>query len=183
MDDQNIIALFLERSESAIEEVALKYGKLCYSVANGILSSHEEAEECVNDTYLKTWNSIPPQKPTKLSSFLCKITRNLAIDRMDDKKRLKRGGTAVIEELHESLPDERDGGAVSDELALKVALNTFLRTLEPKTRQVFLGRYFYALSVKELASLHGFGISYVKVLLHRTRLQLKEHLTAHGIVL
>ncbi len=183
MDDSQIIALFFERSQDAIAESANKYGRLCHSVANGILSSFEEAEECVNDTYMRAWSSIPPQKPTRLAAFFCKITRNLALDRLSARRREKRGGYVLMEELHDALPSGDTADTLTDEIVLKNALNTFLRGLSPKTRAVFLGRYFYCLSVKELSGSHSMTESNVKTLLHRTRLALKAHLEHEGIVL
>lgn len=182
MDDKQIVALFFERSESAIEELAQKYGRLCYHVAKGILASHEEAEECVNDTYLKVWESIPPTRPVQLSAFVTRITRNLSLDRIDQLTSEKRKALPlVIDELAEAIPEV--SGDLTDTLALKSALNGFLRMLDVTARKVFLGRYYYCLSVQELSHRYSLGKSHVKVLLHRARLQLKEHLEKEGIVL
>ena len=107
MNDSRIIELYFERSESAIDETAKAYGKLCYAVAYGVLSTHEDAEECVNDTYARVWNSIPPQKPRKLSAFLARITRNLALDVLAKKTADKRGGYLIAEELSDFSPRAR----------------------------------------------------------------------------
>ena len=182
MEDHKIIALFGERSEDALKVLAEKYGRLCYTVANGILSSHEEAEECVNDTYLRAWENIPPDEPQKLSAYLAKITRNLALDRLESRKSLKRGGMLVLEELSDAIPSASQD-TLSDEIGLKSALNSFLQALPELTRKVFLGRYFYCMSVKQLAREHAIGASHVKILLYRTRLSLKEYLEKEGIVI
>ena len=182
MDDVKIVGLYFERSEEALTETATKYGRLLYRVAIRILSSHEDAEECVNETFLRVWDSIPPQRPTKLTAFLAKITRNLALDRLARLKSEKRGGGAVTAELSDAIPDTV-GEELSDALALKLALNGFLRALSLRDRKLFLGRYWYCYEIRELAACYRLSESNVKVILHRTRLALKAHLEAEGIVL
>lgn len=181
MDDSKIVALYFERSEYAVNETEKAYGKLCYSVAYGILSSREDAEECVNDTYLRAWNSIPPQKPKKFSAYLARIARNLALDRLFKKNAQKSGGTLITEELTDAIPTS--SGDPSDELALKAALDSFFRTLAVRDRKLFLGRYFYCMSIAELMKTYGEKESNVKVILMRTRQALKAHLEAEGIAL
>ena len=181
MEDSKIIDLYFERSQSAISETQKKYGRYCHTVAYNVLYSDEDAEECVNDTYLKAWQSIPPHRPTLLSSFLGRITRNLALDRYDQRTAQKRGGTTelVLEEISECIPDT-SGEDGSDE-ALKNAINKFLASLPKRTRIIFMQRYWYFRSVKEIARSLSIGESRVKVTLLRTRQKFKEHLQKEGI--
>lgn len=182
MDDVKLVEMYFSRSETALAETATQYGRLLYSIAFRILSSREDAEECVNETYLRAWNSIPPQRPKRLSAFLARITRNLALDRLDFKKSDKRGGGAVTAELSESLPDVGSGDP-SDEIALKISLDRFFRSLSARDRKLFLGRYWYCYDIRSLSECYGLSESHVKIILHRTRLALKAHLEAEGIVL
>jgi len=182
MNDAMIVGLYLERSETAIDETAKKYGKLCYRIAYGILSSHEDAEECVNDGYMRVWGSIPPQKPEKLSAYLAKIVRNLSLDRLDKRKSAKNGGSVLIDELTDAIPDT-SGSSITDALVLRDALNRFLRSLPSRERRIFLGRYWYAADTQTLARAYKESVSSVKVVLHRTRLALKKALEEEGIVL
>lgn len=186
MDDKAIVNLYWERKPDAISETQKKYGRYCNTIAYNILNSREDAEECVNDTYIRTWNAIPPHKPDRLSTFLGKITRNLALDRYDYANAQKRGGTIplALEELGECVSDPATGNdAIFDELALKTALNGFLATLPPQTRNLFVRRYWYLSSIKEIAKDFGFSQSKVKVTLLRTRNSLKAYLEKEGIVL
>ena len=182
MNDATIVGLFFERSETAIDETAKKYGKLCYRIAYGILSSREDAEECVNDGYMRLWKSIPPQKPERLSAYLSKIVRNLSLDRLDKRKSAKSGGLALIDELTDAIPDA-SGGNIVDDMMLRDALNRFFRGLSARDRRIFLGRYWYAADLATLARAYGESVSSVKVVLHRTRLALKNALEKEGIVL
>ena len=182
MDDVKLVQLYFERSEDAVNETAKQYGKLCYSVAYGILSSHEDAEECVNSAYMRTWESIPPQKPKNFSAYLCKIVRNLALDCLDRLKSEKRGGKDIMAELSDAIPDTT-GDAESDAVAIRSALNGFLRRLPTRERKIFLGRYWYCQSIRSLAKAYGESEGNVKIVLHRTRLSLKAYLETEGIVL
>lgn len=183
MEDKRIVELFFERSEKAIEESEKKYGRYCYAVALSILASKEDADEVINDTYLRAWNSIPPQKPTKLGAFLSRIARNLALDRYDarrkDRENLEMERT--LEELAECMP-ETSRNSMSDELALRQAVNSFLGSLDEKTRIIFMRRYWYMMPVKEVARLSRESESNVKTILFRTRNTFKEHLRKEGIV-
>ena len=185
MDDKRIVDLYWERSESAIEESQRKYGKYCYSIAYHILYNEQDSEECVNDTYLRAWNAIPPHRPEKLSAFLGKITRNLALNRHKQSKAQKRGEgktEQALEELEYCLFDGGEGD-VSDEIAVKDALNAFLRSLPEENMVIFMRRYWYFHSVEEIASDLGLGISKVKVTLMRLRDKLKDFLEKEGIML
>ena len=153
MEDSKIIALYFERSEEALSESQAKYGKYCYKIANRILSSYEDSEECVSDAFLNAWRSIPPHRPKSLSAYLGAITRHLAINRLEASLAAKRKVhiLPIIEELGESLSDAAWQEDVADELAIRQALNAFLTSLSTETRRIFLRRYWYCQSAKEIA--------------------------------
>lgn len=184
MEDLQIVQLFLDRSEKAIEALSEKFGKYLNAIAFNVLSDKEDAEECVNDTYLRVWNSIPPQKPNCLKAFAGKITRNLALDLMDRKNTLKRGGGQInlaLDELSEVV------GANSDPLEniqmqeLAECLNIFLEALPSDKRMLFMKRYWYLMSVKDIAKEMDMTEANVKTSLFRVRKQLKEELAKEGI--
>ena len=179
MDDQKIIELYFARSEDAIRETDAKYGRYCHTVAYNVLHSNADAEECVNDTYIRAWESIPPKQPSRLSTFLAKITRNLALDRIDYYNAEKRPQNTVslIEELGECTAA---GDEILDEIALRDSLNSFLGDLKKKTRMIFMQRYWYLRSIAEISCDFGISESNVKVILHRTRNELREHLAKNG---
>ena len=186
MEEKQIIDLYFSRSEQAITETDKKYGSYCRQVAYNILCSHPDSEECVNDTYLKTWNVIPPKRPSPLKIFLGKITRNLALDRWDWNHAAKRGGgevAASLEELGECIPAPQDTEQIVQNKELVRALDTFLEGLPAETRKVFLRRYWNLSPVKEIASFYGLSESKVKMLLMRTRNALKAYLEQEGIFL
>lgn len=177
MEDRQIVALYLARSETAIAETASKYGSYCHSIANRILDCAEDSEECVNDAFWKLWNAIPPHEPENLGTFLGKITRNLALDRYEHRSAAKRGGGQVplaLEELSGCLPGQ--SGELTDTLALTEALNRFLEGLSSTARRIFLLRYWQMLSVDEIARKLSVSQSKVKMTLHRTRNSLKKFL-------
>lgn len=181
MEDSKIIDLYFERSQSAISETQKKYGRYCHTIAYNVLYSNEDAEECVNDTYLRAWQSIPPHRPTSLSSFLGRITRNLALDRYDEKTAQKRGGSLdlALEEISECLPDTR--GEDRNDKAIKDAINSFLASLPKRTRIIFMQRYWYLSSISEISLSLGISESNVKVILMRTRNKFKAHLEKEEI--
>lgn len=184
MDDIGIIDLFFERCEDAIIQSRNKYQGYCYSIAFSILGSKEDAEECVNDTYMRAWNSIPPQRPDRLDVFLGRITRNLAFDRYRKtkaKRRIRASVTLVLSELEECIPDGGSETDVTDRLALGDALNAFLRSLAEDDMRIFVRRYWFGLSVADIAKERGMGQSNVKIRLHRMRLGLKKYLETEGI--
>lgn len=186
MDDQHIVDLYWARSENAISETAKKYGKYCHYIAFHILHNHEDCEECVNDTYLKAWHNIPPHRPTMLSTFLGKITRNLSLHKYEKYTAQKRGGGQVplaLEELQECVPTSNNTEHVIDDLMLAEILNRFLRDLPTDTRKIFVQRYWYLMSVKEIAADCHISESKVKVSLFRTRNELKQILEKEGISL
>ncbi len=183
MDDKRIIELYFARDERALEETSEKYGKLLHHVAYTILHNDEDSEECVNDTYMKTWKAIPPELPTHFSAFLTKLTRNLSINRyVQNRSRGKMLTTEkVFEEIEECIPDS--SAPISEDVALKDALNSFLASLKQKPRIIFVKRYFYMMTLTQIANETGTSVSNVKVSLMRTREKLRTHLEKAGISL
>ena len=182
MEDQQIVDLYFARSESAITETDRKYGRYCHSIAYNILEDHEDAKEIVNDTYLKAWNTIPPNRPDPLKPSVGMISRHLSLDRYEEYHTQKRGGQVplVLEELAECIPDNDSREDIGESVALKDALAKFIRSLPDKTQMIFLRRYWYASSVAEIAEEYGMRENSVNVLLHRTRKKLKDHLQKEG---
>ncbi len=186
MEDSKIVELYLNRDEKAIYETKQKYEKYCSYIACNILDSSQDSEECINDAYLAIWNSIPPSKPSSLRAYLGKIVRNIALNRYHKNKAKKRnfGVEIVLDELSEVISDtSNDGRNLTDELTLKYALNTFVGSLKKETREIFVRRYWYLSSVKEIALDYGISESKVKVTLLRTRELLKNFLEQEGIVI
>ena len=181
MEDERIVMLYWERNEDAIRETAVKYGKYCYTVAYNILGSREDSDECVNDTWHGAWRAIPPERPTRLKSFLARITRNLAIDRYRYESVQKRGKEveSIVDEYWECIPNGE--APIEDTLILKQAINSFLSSLDTRTRVIFMRRYWYAMGVSEIAKGMHLSESYISVTLHRTRSKFKDHLTKEGI--
>ncbi len=183
MDDMKIVDLYWERNTAAIRESFSKYGGYCKSIAWNILSCNEDAEECVNDTFLKAWNSIPPNRPNVLSTYLGKITRNLALDRYRKRCADKRGG-GEIELILDELSDCSAGGDhIEQEIEQKElvqAINDFLGTLSQKKCNLFLCRYWYAMPVSAIASSFGMTEGNVSVTLCRIRNKLRKYLAERG---
>ena len=181
MEDEKIIGLFWERDENAILETKTKYGKYCYTIAYNILNSREDSDECVNDTLNSAWNAIPPAKPTKLQSFLARITRNIAIDRYryDNAQKRDTNIKSAIDEYFECIPN--GNAPIEDEVMLSQAINGFLFSLEAKERVIFLRRYWYSMSVKDIAKGMHVSENHISVILHRTRSKFKDYLTKEGI--
>ena len=179
MEDYQIVDLYWDRKERAIAETEKKYGKMLHSLSYSLLSSYEDAEECVNDTYLGAWNTMPLARPMYLGPFLSKITRRLSIDRWRREHRQKRGGvTGMVEELTECIPDENTPAQEYERGLLRGELNEFLRTLPEEKRAIFVRRYFYAQETRVIAREVGVSEAKVKVVLHRLREQLKQRLEA-----
>lgn len=186
MDDKQILDLYWARSENAISETASKYGRYCHYIAHNILHNDEDSEECVNDTYLKAWETIPPKRPEQLATFLGKITRNLSLDRYRHSTTKKRGCgqvSLVLDELQECVPAAGSVEQVIDDLVLQETLNRFLSYLPTETRKIFMRRYWYLCSIKEIAADFGISESKTKMLLLRSRNQLKKLLEKEGIAL
>ena len=181
MDDREILDLFLKRSENAIIEAEKRYGNYCFSIAMRILGSEEDAKESVNDTFLNVWNNIPPKEPQNLGAYIGMICRSRSLDMKKSKTREKRGGTssdAALDELYEIVPSDSENPA--DIISLRDSINSFLGSLPQKKRVVFLRRYFWYMSVSEIAASLGTSESSVKMTLSRTRDALKNHLIKEG---
>ena len=183
MDDQRIVELYWERSEQAITETQSKYGSYCYSIAYNILNSNEDAEESVNDTYNDAWNSIPPHRPSILSTFLGKITRRISIDRWRKHNAEKRGGgemPLVLDELQECVADKKTVEQEYEKKHLSDVINSFVKSLPETEQKVFLCRYWYMDSIGSICKQFGFSESKVKSMLFRTRDKLRVVLEKEG---
>lgn len=183
MDDREIVELYWARSEQAISETQSKYGSYCYSIAYNILNSNEDAEESVNDTYHDVWNSIPPHRPSILSTFLGKITRRISIDRWRRRTAEKRGGGEMplaLEELQECVAADRDTEKEFEKKRLSAVVNSFVKKLPETEQRVFLCRYWYMDSISAISQQFGFSESKVKSMLFRTRNQLRTVLEREG---
>ncbi len=181
MEDNIIIELYWQRNEAAIDESRSKYGRYCRKIADNILHSEEDSEECVNDTWLRAWDSIPPERPSVLSSFFGRITRNLAIDRFRRERSGKYGGgqTALcLDELSECIGKE---ASIEDRVALRELLNKFLRSLPERNRDIFLMRYWYMQPVSEIARQIGTSEGAVKMILQRVRIKMRKYLEKEGV--
>lgn len=186
MEDDQIIKLYWARSEDAITQTARKYGSYCYTIAYNILHSSEDSEECVNDTYMKTWSSLPPQRPRKLSAFLGKITRNLSLDRYRHYTAEKRGSgqpVLALEELSGCVPATDSTEKDLDQMELTALLNRFLASLSSESRKCFMRRYWYFSPVSEIARDYGMTESKVKMSLLRSRNKLREMMEKEGVSL
>lgn len=184
ISDGDIVQLYFDRNETALLRSQEKYGAYCYSVGYNILYSNEDAEECVNETWLKAWNSIPPKNPVKLGAFLGKITRCIALDRYKSSKRQKRGGgemELVLHELDECIPDRSDTEEQTDMNFLREIIDKFLLELSQKDKAVFVARYYYAKPIKEISQQYGLNINTVKSSLLRSRQKMKRVLESEKI--
>ena len=180
MEDNSIIALYLERNERAIRESDRKYGKYCFSIASSILNNKEDAEECVNDTWLRAWNAIPPDLPDVLSAYLGSITRNLAYDRYRYRRRGKRSGEGmdlIFDELENFLPADSTPEDILEEKELYGLINRFLATLSPRDRDILLCRYYFVKPIEEIAKAQSKSPQYIRIILNRTLKKLKKYLT------
>ena len=186
MNDSQIVALFFDRDQQAIEETAAKYGNYCYSIAHNILQTKEDAEEAVSDTYLALWATIPPHKPMVLRTFLGKIARRTALKKWEKNRTQKRGGGEValaLEELSEYLSDGQTPETAIETAELTQIFNAFLRQLPKEERQVFVCRYWYLDPIADIANRFGYTQSKVKSMLARTRMKLRSTLSKEGITL
>lgn len=184
MNDKQIIDLFFTRSEQAISEVRAKYGNYCHRIAYNVLHNYEDSEECVNDAFLQAWNTIPPQKPSILVSFLGKITRNLALNKHKYNMAQKRDSghiEVMLEEMADCLPAKDTTEQVAEEHFVIDCLNAFLRIQKIRTRKIFIRRYWYMDSIKEIANDFGISESNVKMILLRTRDSLRSFLEEEGV--
>ena len=183
MTDEKIVELYWERSEEAIKETDKQYGRYFHYIAKEILQDEEDAKEIVNDTYLKAWNSIPPERPDPLKAFLGRITRQLSLNRLEQNKAQKRGGgqyLLALDELAECIPNGSGSEDFASNIDLTDAINRFLRSLPIEQRRVFIKRYWYMSSIADTAISFGMSESKVTSILFRVRNKLKEHLTKEG---
>ena len=183
MTDTEIIELYWQRDEEAIVQTDMRYGPCCFSLAQRIRDCREDSHECVNDTWYRTWRSIPPQRPSYFRAFLAKITRRLALDRLRRSRAQRRGGgelALALEELGEcagSAPSPEDA-AISSELS--ELINCFLGSLNERERGIFLRRYFYVETPEQIAERYGLKRGNVSTILSRTRSKLKSFLESEG---
>ena len=180
MDDTQIIDLYWDRDQGAITATAGKYGSFLHALSWNILRSHHDAEECVNDTYFRAWNAMPPERPNSLKAFLGRITRNISVTRLRRSGSQKRGGgeaSLAIDELSECLPGGSDPARTAELLR---SIDAFLSLLPERERVIFLGRYFYALTAEEIAARLGMKTAAVKTSLYRTRKRLAQKLEEEG---
>ncbi|MCI9114507.1 MAG: sigma-70 family RNA polymerase sigma factor [Oscillibacter sp.] len=185
MDDNAIIELFFARSEQAIRELDGKYGKVCHSLSYNILHSRQDAEECVNDAYLGTWDAIPPARPNPLLAFLCQIVRNLSLMRYHADRAAKRGGgsyTVAPEELEDCLASPRTVEGDMEEQELVRLIEDFLETLSLENRVILMRRYWFSDSCGEIAERAGLSEKNVSVRLTRIRKQLRHYFEERGVM-
>lgn len=185
MNDEQIIDLYWRRDEAAISQTAAKYGGYCYGIARSILATAEDSEECVNDTYLHAWDSMPPQRPERLQMFLAKITRNLAFDRFKAQRTQKRGGgemEAVLEELAGCIPSGSSPEQLLLGRELEDAVAKFVRQLPATDGNIFVRRYFYVEGPAQIAERYGMSANSVRVKLSRARRSLKSYLRKEGLI-
>ena len=183
MDDKKIIELFYERSEQAITELSKKYGLLCEKIADNILNNHLDAEECVNDAYLAVWNTIPPQNPDSLVSYVCRIVRNQAIKKYHENTALKRNSIydTSLDELEEVLPSSASVEGELEAKEVSAMIDRFLETLDKQSRTMFIRRYWYSDSIEEIALSFKTSKHYISVRLSRIRKALKKYLVKEGV--
>lgn len=186
MDDQQILDLYFARDQQAIAETEHAYGPYCRKVAGTILDDDRDTEETVSDTWMHTWNSIPPKRPSYFKFFLAKLTRNLALSRWRSQTAQKRGGSQVtlaLEELESCVSGGTDPESYVNRKELEQAITCFLKQRSQRERTLFLGRYFYLHSVRELAERYGLKENHVLQILSRTRKRLRTFLEQEGYVL
>jgi len=186
LEDREIVELYLTRSEQALIETEKKYGRYCYRIAYNILGNDEDSEECVNDALMRVWGSIPPNEPELLSSFIGKITRNLALDIMRKRTSDKRGGgevPLVLDELAEIISSGSEIDSRIDSNEINAALNSFLESLNAVERGVFMRRYWMSEPIEKIAGRFDISVSKATTMLFRLRGRLKKHLMKEGIPL
>ena len=183
MEDNDIVKLFLDRQESALTAASEKYRSYIQAIAVNILDSREDAEELFNDTLMKAWELIPPHRPKALSAFLGKITRNLAINRLRMRMSEKRGSgevSLVYEELSDMISGSSDVEGSAERAELIAEINAFLKSRPKRQRDIFICRYWYCDSIRQIAARYGLTESNVSVILTRTRQKLLAHLQKRG---
>jgi len=186
MEDEKIVDLFWQRSENAVREIESKYGRYLHSIAFSILADEEDSRECINDTLLNVWNSIPPARPKMLQTYMGKIARNLALDRWRHQNTEKRGRGEIALALDE-LAEISDGNSceesIVDSIALKEVMDSFLAGLGQDERSAFMKRYWHFMTTREIAKDMRLSDGNVRIILHRCRIKLKELLQKEGFEL
>lgn len=185
MNDEKIVELFWARDENAIRETETKYSDLCHYIARGILTLREDREECINDALLALWNSIPPERPKSLRAYLAAVVRNLALKKSRDNNAWKRGGQVRIvgEEFLSMMDDGTDLAADYETRRAAEIVNAFLKKISRDDRRIFVMRYWFGLSYRDITRHTGFGESRVKMSLSRTRKKLAEKLEKEGVTI
>lgn len=180
--DSEIIDLFNERSERALVEVSKKYGRVCRKVSRNILNNDLDAEECVNDAFLGAWNTIPPQKPNPLLTYICRVVRNLSIKKYHANTSIKRNSfyDTALDELEECLASSKSIERELDAQELTLLLDSFLDTLDKESRMIFVRRYWYSDSIPDIAASFQISNNNATVRLFRTREKLKKYLRKAG---
>ena len=184
MEDEMIVDLYWQRSDLAISETNQKYGRYCHTIAYNICGTEEDAEECVNDTWLRAWNLMPDQRPTILSAFLGRITRNFAINLIKTKNRIKRGGgeaVLALDELEECIPGGRNPEQALEEKELEKAIGRFVSQLPQPEKTIFVLRYWRVAPIDEIAEKLQFSKGKIKSSLFRTRRKLRDYLQEEGL--
>ena len=184
MEDRQIVDLYWQRSDLAISEIDQKYGRYCHTIAYNICGTSEDAEECVSDTWFRAWNLMPDRRPTILSAFLGRITRNFAINLIQAKNRIKRGGgeaVLALDELEECIPGGTNPEQALEEKELARAIGSFVSGLPKTEKKIFVLRYWYVASIDDIAETLGFSTGKVKTSLFRTRKKLKSYLEEEGL--
>lgn len=185
MQDNQIVDLYWARNEQAIDATAKKYGRYCYRIAFNILNNREDADESVNDTYMSAWKSMPPHRPSVLSTFLGKLTRRISLNKWRNQNRNKRGGGEImlaLDELSECIPSQQNPERELEMKELAQAINHFIGTLQPTERDIFVSRYWFLASIKEISLKFDFAESKTKSILFRVRKKLMNYLLKEGLV-
>lgn len=183
MDDKNIVDLYLQRDEMAIKETQVKYGSYCYTISNNILSVHEDAEECVNDTWTFAWNKIPPVIPKSLKAFLGKLVRDISLSRYRANHAQKRysGMEIMLDELEECIPSEFDIQQKLEQQELSDLINDWLESISHVDRVLFVKRYYYGVTVKKLAEIQSCTENQMAQRMLKVRNNLKKYLISKGV--
>ena len=185
MDDNQIIELFFRRDEQAIYEIERKYMEMCSKIAFNILNNNEDCDEALNDTWLKVWNSIPPEKPKNLPAYLTVIVRNTSIDKYRKNmavKQLDNDMKATLEEISDIIPDTLSVEKQLESKELINCINNFIETLSKKQRIIFIRRYYYFYSIRDIAEEYGWSVSYITVNLTRIKSRLNKHIEKENLI-
>ena len=182
MEDHQIVDLYWQRSENAISETKKKYEKMLSGISYSLLSSHEDAEECVSDTYLEAWQRMPNDRPSYLGAYLSRIIRCISIDRFRASHREKRGeADSLTDELSQCIPSGMTPAEEYENGRIAKVINSFLYGLDEEKRRIFVRRYFYSDSISDIAARMRMSVPSVKTTLHRLRASLKDFLEKEGI--